>query len=117
MIAHICNGFPDEILTTNNMKTNKRANDNKNIRHKVYFRDGGRCTFINANGDRCEHRNNLEYDHKELFCRGGRHSVENLRLVCREHNKVHAMKTLGVSFMENKIYERIRRENENIAYG
>ena len=89
----------------------------KNIKHKVYLRDGGRCTFVDHNGNRCEERSNLEFDHKTMWCHGGRHSVDNIRLMCREHNKVHAARTLGVGFMENKIHEQTNREKEDIAYG
>ena len=33
----------------------------KHIKHKVYLRDGGRCTFVDHNGARCEERSNLAY--------------------------------------------------------
>lgn len=61
------------------------------IRRAVHERDGGRCTYEDPRGRRCTARHNLEFHHHGLpFGRGGTHSVENLRLMCREHNLLQA---------------------------
>ena len=51
----------------------------------MWKRDGGRCTF-EQDGRRCECRDGLELDHVVPFARGGDHSLDNLRLLCRSHN-------------------------------
>jgi len=61
----------------------------------VWERDGGRCTFTGADGHRCEERSRLEVDHVVPVARGGRSTVENLRLLCRAHNQHAAERTLG----------------------
>jgi len=57
------------------------------VRHAVYERDGGQCTFTDARGHRCRERHHLEFHHEgKAFGKGGDHSVGNLRLLCRAHN-------------------------------
>ena len=52
----------------------------------MYERDGGRCSFMDAQGRRCPARDGLEYHHRHPFGRGGDHSVEGVSLLCRAHN-------------------------------
>jgi 5-methylcytosine-specific restriction endonuclease McrA len=72
------------------------------IRHAVWLRDQGKCTFEFPNGSRCGDRTMLELDHLKMWCRGGEHSVENLTLRCRHHNQFSAMSLLGVKYMTRK---------------
>jgi 5-methylcytosine-specific restriction endonuclease McrA len=59
------------------------------IRRAVHERDGGRCTYEDTRGRRCTERHRLEFHHHgRPFGRGGAHSVENVRLMCREHNQL-----------------------------
>ena len=67
------------------------------VKHAVYLRDQGQCTFAYANGRRCPNKGMLEIDHKTMWCRGGDHSAGNLRLRCREHNQFTAKTELGLS--------------------
>lgn len=68
----------------------------KIVRDQVWERDGGRCTFINREGDRCRGTQYLEIDHIIPWARGGRSDTpENLRLLCREHNQLEARKAFG----------------------
>jgi len=76
------------------------------IRDLVYARDKGRCSFVGANGKRCNSTWDLEIDHIVPYSRGGGNSPDNLRLLCRKHNIHQAEKSLGREFMQN----RIRRE-------
>lgn len=69
------------------------------IRHSVYLRDGGRCTFISETGKRCDESVSLALDHVCLFSRGGAHELENLKLTCISHNNFLATETLGRNFM------------------
>jgi len=72
------------------------------VRRAVRQRDGDRCTFVSATGRRCEARARLEFDHAEEVARGGRASVENVRLRCRAHNHYTAECTFGAGFMREK---------------
>ncbi len=66
------------------------------IRHRVWIRDRGQCTWRNKSGTRCKERMMLELDHHHLmWCRGGRHSEDNLTLRCRHHNQFSAEQALG----------------------
>lgn len=67
------------------------------IRHTVWRRDGGQCTWIYEGGKRCPERMMLELDHLEMWCRGGEHSENNLTLRCRRHNQFAAERLLGRS--------------------
>jgi 5-methylcytosine-specific restriction endonuclease McrA len=71
------------------------------VRRAVYERDQGRCTFVNARGDRCPERHRLEFHHAGTpFGRGGSHSVSNLRLACASHNRYFAEIEYGREVMD-----------------
>jgi hypothetical protein len=65
------------------------------VRRQVWARDGGRCTFVGHNGQRCEMRRFLEYDHVQPVALGGLATVDNVRLRCRAHNQFEAERILG----------------------
>lgn len=79
------------------------------VRRAVWERDQGQCTFVTLAGHRCSARRFLEFDHVEPVARGGRATVEGLRLRCRAHNQYAAEQTFGVEFMSQK-RELARRE-------
>jgi len=65
-------------------------------RDVVFKRDEGRCTFVGNGGKRCNSSWDLEVHHDRTpFGRGGRHSIKNLRLLCRAHNQLEAEKEYG----------------------
>ena len=70
------------------------------IKREVYARDGGRCTFKDASGRRCDATDALEYDHIDGFARVQVHSVDRIRLLCRAHNQHAAEKIYGRAAME-----------------
>ena len=72
------------------------------MRAEVHARDGGRCAFTTDDGKRCECRRDLQYDHVIPLARGGRTCVDNLRLLCRTHNRYEAERILGRAFMETR---------------
>ena len=74
----------------------------REVRRAVWARDGGQCAFVSENGRRCEARAALEYDHIEPVARGGQATVENVRLLCRAHNRYAAECALGADFMDRK---------------
>jgi hypothetical protein len=70
------------------------------VRRAVYERDGGRCTFVDAQGRRCTERHRLEYHHHgRAWARGGDHSVGNVRLVCFRHHEYLADVEYGRAWM------------------
>lgn len=68
----------------------------REVRRRVWARDGGRCTFEGPDGTRCGNEHFLEYDHIIPFALGGRSdSTDNIRLLCRAHNQRLARKRFG----------------------
>ena len=52
------------------------------VKRAVVARDGGRCTFVSADGRRCGARRGLEFHHDEPFALGGDRSPDNIRQLC-----------------------------------
>jgi len=75
------------------------------VRRAVWERDQGQCTFVSAAGHRCESRRFLEFDHIDPVARGGRATLEGMRLRCRAHNQYEAERTFGAGFMSQKRHE------------
>ena len=75
------------------------------VREQVYLRDGGRCTFVGSNGNRCGCSWDLEYEHIVPFARGGSNEEDNLTLLCRAHNQYRAELTFSKEFMRKKTCE------------
>jgi len=61
------------------------------VRRRVWARDQGRCTYLDAKGRRCGSRWFLQIDHVQPFARGGDNTVSNLRLFCAAHNRWRAI--------------------------
>jgi 5-methylcytosine-specific restriction endonuclease McrA len=72
------------------------------VRRAVWKRDGGQCTFVSGSGRRCAARKLLEYDHIDPVARGGKATVDRMRLRCRGHNQREAERAFGAGFMEKK---------------
>ena len=72
------------------------------LKRAVWERDLGRCTFVSERGERCPAHSRLEFDHADPVARGGRATVENLRLRCRAHNQFAAERMFGAGFMKEK---------------
>jgi hypothetical protein len=60
------------------------------VRRAVFERDGTRCTYVDATGQRCRETHHLEFHHLLPFARGGEHDPANLTLRCTEHNALAA---------------------------
>ncbi|TMQ53373.1 MAG: hypothetical protein E6K73_01495 [Candidatus Eisenbacteria bacterium] len=82
------------------------------VKRAVWQRDQGQCTFVSPDGHRCGSRRFLEFDHVEPVARGGRATVEGLRLYCRLHNQYEAERTFGSEFMSAKREEARRAAAE-----
>ena len=72
------------------------------VRRAVWERDRGQCTFVTPSGHRCSARRFLEFDHVQPLARGGKATVEGLRLRCRAHNQHAAEQSFGTEFMKHK---------------
>jgi hypothetical protein len=80
----------------------------RKVLREVFARDGGQCAFVSPEGRRCCAREFLEVHHHEPFARGGKATVDNLRLSCRAHNQFLAELDYGRGFMREKVSEAER---------
>jgi hypothetical protein len=78
------------------------------IRKAVYDRDGGQCAHVYADGRRCPNKAKLEFDHIIPVAKGGKTTIDNLRLLCRAHNQHAADQAFGQAFMDRKRANRRR---------
>ena len=78
------------------------------VRREIHARDEGQCAFVSAAGRRCEAKALLEFDHRQPFARFGAADVQNLRLLCKAHNLLHARNCFGEVNMAAKIGARKR---------
>jgi hypothetical protein len=61
----------------------------------VWERDGGRCTYVDARGQRCRETSYLELHHEQPHARGGAPTEANICLRCRAHNALAAEEDFG----------------------
>ena len=58
------------------------------VRHHVWMRDQGRCTYVCPKTKRrCASDHLLQIDHIKPFSLGGTNEADNLRLLCANHNQ------------------------------
>jgi len=70
----------------------------------VWTRDGGRCAYVDAAGQRCRETAFLEWQHKHPYARGGPPTESNIELLCAAHNALAAEDDFGRDFMnETKV--------------
>ena len=65
------------------------------VKRAVWYRDGGQCAFVSADGRRCTECAFLELHHIQPYALGGAPSVGNLALRCRRHNAYEAALVFG----------------------
>jgi len=85
------------------------------VRHAVEMRDGGRCSYVAPDGTKCCETKNLEFDHRVPYALGGKSDVENLRLLCRAHNKLAAEQVFGREMIQNIIDFRKQAASQSVA--
>ena len=85
------------------------------VLREVYARDGGQCTFVSADRQRCTARGLLEVHHDLPYALGGAADADNLRLMCRVHNALHAERDFGRDFMLRKL-RQVRAERDSVAF-
>jgi hypothetical protein len=69
------------------------------VKRAVWTRDQGRCTDIGPEGKRCESKYALQYEHVLPFGKGGKSTIENLKLLCPGH-QLAAIQAYGLSKMQ-----------------
>jgi hypothetical protein len=77
-------------------------------RRAVLERDGLGCCWVDATGRRCGSSAWLELDHHHPSGKGGGSEPENLRLLCRAHNRFAAERAYGRAHVERAIQARQR---------
>jgi len=68
-------------------------------RRQAVARDGMQCSFVSADGRRCEETGFLELDHVVPVALGGGAS-DGVRILCRSHNQYEAERILGCETVE-----------------
>ncbi len=93
-----------------NQKNNSPAATHSNprqipaqLKREIWRRDQGRCSYLSPEGRRCTSRFALEIDHKIPVAWGGKTELENLQLLCREHNRLKAITQIGSSVMQSYV--------------
>jgi len=69
-------------------RPNKRKPLTAHELHTVNARDGRRCAFIDANGNRCPNERWLHVHHVQSVGRGGTNDPENLITLCSHHHQL-----------------------------
>jgi len=67
----------------------------RSLKREVFRRDKEQCCYISPDGVRCNCKHYLEIDHIKPFALGGKSNLENLRLLCSQHNKYLAQRIFG----------------------
>jgi hypothetical protein len=73
------------------------------VKRSAYLRDQGQCSFVSADGRRCRARAFLQLDHIEPWAALGAPVAENIRILCRGHNLLHARNCFGAGHVAAKI--------------
>jgi 5-methylcytosine-specific restriction endonuclease McrA len=83
----------------------------------VWERDGGQCKFIGKGGHRCEEKSGLQIDHITPFAKGGQATSDNLRLLCRAHNRFEAERVFGKEHVQRQreLAQRVRARDKVAA--
>jgi hypothetical protein len=73
------------------------------VKTAVWQRDQGRCTYPGCNSSF-----GLQYEHVIPFAKGGKSSLENLKLLCPAHNQFTAIEAYGIEKMRQYFAKWIR---------
>ena len=71
------------------------------IKRKIRRRAGYTCEHVSMHRGRCTETRNLEFDHYIIpYSKGGKNTLENLRLVCKNHNTRQFILDFGAKSLE-----------------
>jgi hypothetical protein len=77
------------------------------VRRAVFARDDGQCTFVDKSGERCPARGFVQIDHRHARGKGGSgKDPTTLRVLCQQHNLLHAEETYGRDYVRQRIRAR-----------
>ena len=107
---HVLTPAPTPTITTPRASLRTRHIPNA-VKREVWARDGRRCTFVDAQGNRCTATTLLELHHETPFAEGGLHTAANLHVRCRGHNAYAADHDFGAAFMAQR---RNKTDNKRI---
>lgn len=66
----------------------------RGIRHEIWERDKGQCSYVSPKGQRCQAKRFLHVDHVQPWVLGGSsHDCSNLQLLCSTHNRLRGAAT------------------------
>jgi hypothetical protein len=82
------------------------------VKRQIAARDGLRCTFVGSDGQRCSATKFTQIHHEEPWARGGCETVENLRILCRAHNRLLAEREFGGELVAERIARSVRVAQE-----
>lgn len=82
-----------------NYTTDKKA-IKLSLKKHVYRKSNNQCSFVAQNGHKCLETHGLEVDHIFPKAKGGNNSIPNLRLLCKAHNQLEAIKHFGLDHMQ-----------------
>ena len=74
------------------------------VRDQVFSRDGFRCAFVAPDGRRCTSMVALQVDHVRPVARGGASTMDNLRILCAQHNRLEAERLMGHCGSRERVY-------------
>ncbi len=83
---------------------NKRYVPNE-VRREVVERDGLQCSYVSPDGERCQSRKFLQFDHAQAWALGGKTTAESLRIRCAAHNRLTAEQDFGKQEVADRIAE------------
>jgi hypothetical protein len=73
------------------------------VRRAVVARDGVRCSFVDALGNRCQEDGFLEFHHRSAFSRGGASTADQIPLLCHAHHAAQTDLDFGATFVRARI--------------
>ena len=98
-VAAVLNKLVDRFLKPYRKSAELKSSDGRyipaSVRHEVYRRDRGECTYVAPDGTKCREKQRLQFDHIHPFSLGGRTEASNIRLGCGVHNRLWAAEYFG----------------------
>ncbi len=73
------------------------------VKHEVWTRDDGKCTYVGPTGHRCNSTYLIQVHHIDPHGKGGPPTVENLTLRCAAHNQYAAEQDYGAEHIARAI--------------
>jgi HNH endonuclease len=75
-------------------------------KRQIVARDGLRCTYVSAGGERCSETKFTQVHHERPWARGGGETPDNLRMLCAAHNRWLAEEDFGTELVATRVVER-----------